>query len=93
MSELSLGDAIKAFLKRSKLGKGVQAAQIELAWEEIVGKTIARYTDKIELKGSTLFIHTSVAPLKSELLFQKQTLIQRVNQVLGEKVVNEIVIR
>lgn len=93
MSELSLGDALKAFLKQSKLGKGVQVIQIEQAWGDIVGKTIARYTDKIELKGTTLFIYTTVAPLKTELMYQKQTLIQRVNEVLGEKVVNELVIR
>lgn len=93
MSEISLGDAIKAFLKTSKIGKGVQAAQIQMAWDDIVGKTIARYTDKIELKGSSLFIYTSVAPLKTELMYQKKTLIQRVNEVLGEPVVSDIVIR
>jgi len=93
MSELSLGDAIRAFLKQSKLGKGIQGAQIELAWESIVGKTVAKYTDKIEIKGSTLFIYTTVAPLKNELLFQKEILIKRVNEALGENVVKEMVIR
>ena len=60
--------------------------QIEEVWEELMGKTIARYTDSIQIINQTLFISTSVAPLKNELLFQKEKIIQRVNEALGEKV-------
>ena len=91
--EVSLGDAIKEFLKKSKLKSGVQALQIEDAWEKIMGKTIANYTDKIQIINSTLFISTSVAPLKSELNYQKEKIIQRVNEALGEKVSHEVVIK
>lgn len=91
--EVSLGDAIKEFLKKSKLKSGVQALQIEDAWEKIMGKTIANYTDKIQIINSTLFISTSVAPLKSELNYQKQKIIERVNEALGEKVIHEVVIK
>ena len=67
--------------------------QLEDVWEEIMGKTIARYTDSIQIINQTLFISTSVAPLKNELLFQKEKIIQRVNEALGEKVIREVVIR
>ena len=72
---------------------GVQALQIEDAWEKIMGKTIARYTDKIQIINSTLFITTNVAPLKNELLYQKEKIIERVNEALGEKVIKEVVIK
>ena len=93
MAEITLGDAMKQFLKTSKLKNGVQAMQIEEAWEKIMGKTIARYTDKIEIVNSTLFISSSVAPLKNELLYQKAKIIERVNEALGEKVINDVVIK
>ena len=93
MSELSIGDAIKQFLKQSKLKSGIQALQIEEAWEKIMGKTIARYTDKIEIINQTLFISSSVAPLKNELVYQKEKIIERVNEALGEKVIKEVVIK
>jgi len=67
--------------------------QIEEVWEELMGKTIARYTDSIKIVNQTLFITTSVAPLKNELLFQKEKIIQRVNEALGEKVIRDVVIR
>lgn len=67
--------------------------QIEEVWEELMGKTIARYTDSIQIINQTLFINTSVAPLKNELLFQKENIIKRVNEALGEKVISDVVIR
>jgi hypothetical protein len=38
MSELNFGDAIKAFLDRSKLKSGVQAMQLTDTWEKDNGK-------------------------------------------------------
>lgn len=92
-NEISLGDAIKSFLKDSRLNKGMQSAKLETSWEDIVGKTIAKYTDKVEVKGQTLFIHTQVAPLKQELMFQKELILKRVNEMFGENLVKELVIR
>ncbi len=91
--EVSIGEALKEFLKKSRLKSGVQALQIQEAWANIMGKTIANYTDKIEIINSTLFISTSVAPLKNELIYQKEKIIERVNEALGEKVIKEVVIR
>ena len=93
MSELSLAEAMKEFLNKSRLKGGIQALQIQDAWEKIMGKTIAKYTDKIEIVGSTLFISSTVAPLKNELLYQKPKIIERVNEMLGEKVISEVVIK
>ncbi|MEI2749865.1 MAG: DUF721 domain-containing protein [Ferruginibacter sp.] len=93
MGEFSLQEAMQQFLKNSRLKSGVQAAQIEDLWEKIMGKTIAKYTDSIRIAGNTLYISSSVAPLKNELLFQKDAIIQRVNEALGEKIIKEVVIK
>ena len=93
MSEFSMQDAIKQFLKQSRLKTGIQALQIEDVWEQIMGKTIAKHTDKIQIINQTLFINTTVAPLKNELLYQKDKIIERVNEALGEKVIKEVVIK
>ena len=92
MGEYSIGDALKEFLKKSRLKGSMQALQIEEVWETIMGKTIARYTEKIRIQGQTLHITTHVAPLKQELLFQKEKIIQRVNEALGEKAIGDVVI-
>ena len=93
MGEYSLGDALKQFLRQSRLKGSILAMQIENVWEQIMGKTIARYTDKIEIHGHTLYISTNVAPLKQELLYKKDKIIELVNEALGEKLIKEVVIR
>lgn len=93
MGEYSMQDALKQFLKQSRLKGGIQALQIEDIWENIMGNTIAKYTDKIQIINHTLFITTQVAPLKNELLYQKDKIIERVNEALGEKTIKEVVIK
>jgi predicted nucleic acid-binding Zn ribbon protein len=93
MGEYSLGDALRNFLNKSQLKGSIQALQITEVWEQIMGKTVARYTDKISIHGQTLYVSTTVAALRQELLYQKDNIIKRVNEALGEKVIQEVVIR
>ncbi len=93
MKEYSIGEAIQKFLNQSRIKGSIQALQIEEAWEKIMGKTIAKYTENIRIIDKTLFITTSVAPLKQELIFQKEKIKLRVNEALGQNVINNIVIR
>ena len=93
MGELSMQDAIQQFLKQSRLKGSIQALQIEEVWEKIMGKTIAKYTDKIQIINHTLFISSTVAQLKHELHYQKEKIIERVNDALGDKVINDVVIK
>lgn len=67
--------------------------QIEDVWENVMGKTIARYTDGIKVINRTLFITTAVAPLKQELLYQKEKIKLRVNEALGEKIIDDVIIQ
>ena len=92
MGEFSLGDAIQQFLSKSRLKGDIQALQIEDVWEQVMGKTVARYTEKLQLYGDKLIVTTNVAPLKQELSYQKEKIIQRVNEALGNLVVREVII-
>lgn len=92
-SEMNMGEAMQAFLNKSKLKKGIQAQQLTEVWENMMGKTVARYTDKLQLVNHTLFISTHVAPLRHELMYQRETIMQRVNEILGDDTVKEVVIR
>lgn len=93
MAEFTIGQALEVFLRKNRMKSAVMSFQIIDVWEEIMGKTISKYTDKIQIINQTLFISTSVAPLKNELLFQKEAIIQRVNEKLGDNAINEVVIQ
>jgi len=93
MAQVQIGEALRDFLNKSKLKSGLRAVQIEDAWEEIMGKTIARYTDKIQIINNTLFIYTSVGALKQELIYQKPKIIERVNEALHEKAITDVIVK
>ena len=58
MATFKIGDALKQMVQENtKLKNGIRAAQIETVWEEIMGITVAKYTDKIYIFDQKLFIH------------------------------------
>lgn len=93
MGQYKIGDAIEQFLKGSRLKGEIQSLQIEKVWENLMGTTIAKYTDKIHIINGTLYITTHVAPLKQELLYQKEKIMLRVNEALGGVSIKEVVIQ
>ena len=93
MAQYSIGDAIKQYLAQSRLRGDIQALQIDDVWEQVMGKTIARYTESLKVINKTLYITTNVAPLKQELMYQKEKIKLRVNEALGEKVGEDVVVQ
>ncbi|MFN4284687.1 MAG: DUF721 domain-containing protein [Lacibacter sp.] len=93
MATVSLGEALQAFLQKSNIKQKIQSVQIADVWKELMGTTIANYTDDIQLVRHQLIITTHVAPLKQELLYQKEKIRNRINEALGEHAVHEVIIR
>ncbi|MFO0414491.1 MAG: DUF721 domain-containing protein [Bacteroidota bacterium] len=93
MAEISLQEALQQFLLKSKMKEKVQALEIKDVWEELMGKTIASYTENIQLINQQLIITTPIAALKNELLFQKEKIRNRVNERFNYHAVKEVVIR
>lgn len=93
MAQYSIGQAIQQYLRQSRLKGNIQSLQIEELWEQIMGKTIARYTDSIKIVNHTLIVTTSVAPLKQELMFQKEKIKLRVNEALNSNDIKEVLIQ
>lgn len=92
MPEFSINDAMKNFMQKSRLKNGVKTAAIEQVWLEIMGEVIAKYTSKLQIINQKLFITTTNGPLKSELMFQKPLIIERINEKMGPDTITEVVI-
>ena len=86
-------EAIQEFLAGSRIQGDMRAMQITDIWEALMGKLIADYTDRIHIIGEKLFIYTEVAPLRHELIFQRESIRQRVNEALGQAIIQEVIIQ
>ncbi len=93
MAILSMADAIQQFISKSRLKNGLASVQIEDHWKEIMGVTISKYTDKIQLINETLYVTTSVAALKNELLYQREVIKKQLNDKMGKVMIKNVVIK
>lgn len=93
MGEYSIGEAIQLLMKRSGWKPKVTELRIRQEWEQIVGKTVAKYTRDVKLHNGKLIVYTDVAALKQELSLGREQLLNNINEYLGETTINEIIIR
>ncbi|HEY0273708.1 MAG TPA: DUF721 domain-containing protein, partial [Chitinophaga sp.] len=86
-------DALRDYINKSRMKPRLTEVRIQENWEQLMGKTIARYTQHIQLIDGKLIITSNVAPLKQELNYSKDRIIQLVNEMLGEMAVHEVIIK
>ncbi len=87
-----MAEALQAFIDKSRLKNGLMSVQLEEMWADMMGKTISKYTEKVQLINNTLFIKTNVAALKNELQYQKDTIKTELNRRLGKVIVKTVII-
>ena len=88
MQELKV--AIKTFLKKAGLEKGVSQNNALLVWEEVVGKTVSKNTEPERVESGTLYIKTNSPTWRQELVFKKAEIIKKLNDKLGKNTIKEI---
>lgn len=88
-----IGESLLRFLKSARWKSRLDEIRIRESWEEIVGKTIARYTTHLTFSNGQLVIYTNVAPLKQELKMAQDLIVQNVNQYFKEHMVKSIAIK
>jgi len=93
MGSYSIGEALSMLLEKSKWKPKVHELRMQQEWEQMMGKTIAKYTRNISLKDRKLIIYTDVAALKQELMLGKELLINKINAYFEETVVLDIIVK
>ena len=88
-----IADVIKDYLKEAQIEGKLKEVQVVNSWEELVGKTIARRTNRIYIKNGKLYLYMNSSIVKNELLMHREGIIERINTNAGEEIVKEIVIR
>lgn len=92
-NELKLKDAVDVFLKAYRLKTKFDETAIKSSWEKLMGKTIAKYTNKIYVKDKRLYIMLDSSVLKEELTYHKSIIIAKVNNEIGEKFIEDVIIK
>jgi predicted nucleic acid-binding Zn ribbon protein len=92
-NEGTLGELISQLLDQYKLRSRLEKTQITRLWEEMMGTAIARRTTSISVVNGKLILTLNSAPLKQELVFKANEIMEAVNRELGTPSITSIEIR
>ena len=77
---VSLSEAIQEYLKVAKLSAGLNTQRIFAAWDAASGA--GRYTVRRFFRDGKLYITVDSSVVRSQLSFQRDTLIEKINALL-----------
>ncbi len=92
-NERTLGELIKEVLKHHRLEDKITETRIMSSWEKVMGAHIARYTDRVVIRGHVLTVYLRSSVLRNELAYAKSKIIRMINDELGEEIINKVVFR
>jgi len=70
----------------------VEEIKLVQLWPEIAGEFIARNTSDLQVRDRRLIIRVNSSVIKHQLLISRDTIIQRVNQFMGQEYINDLVL-
>ena len=60
------------------------------AWPAVMGEAIASYTESLFIRNQTLFVHLTNPALRMELSMQRQDIVRRLNEHVGNQVIADV---
>ena len=84
-------EAIQSLLKSYQIDRKFNYATIINNWQNLMGKTVANRTGKIFIKEQKLYVEIQSAPLKSDMRFAKQKIINILNEHIGKEVIRDVI--
>lgn len=91
-SDLSLKDLVRAFGQQPAYRERLNQARIRVFWKEEMGKTFNEAVKSIYLKNRVLYLNVHSSVVRQELQYSKEALLRRLNQLLEEDYLREVVI-
>jgi len=91
-NDITLKEAIEKMLDVYKLRRKFDETALIAAWPQLMGKAIANRTRQLYIRDKKLFVKVESSVIKHELLLMRSQIIGRMNEHVGQVVVEELVI-
>lgn len=88
--ETTIKDALKLFLKKYNLEDQVNEGKVYNIWNKSMGPFVVNRTTKLRFVKGKLYVYLNSSALRNELVMAKTPIIQKLNEELGEILIQEI---
>jgi predicted nucleic acid-binding Zn ribbon protein len=92
-NQKTLKQAISELIKVYQLQSKMSQTKLKAEWQNMMGNTIAKYTEQVFVKDKTLFVYVNNAALKNELIYNKDAILNKVNKSIGSDYVNTLIVK
>ena len=92
-NQQSIGAVIRKLLKNQKLEGRLKELDVLQLSEELLGETLMKYINDLSVKNGTLIIKVKSAVVRNELSYQKSEIIKKINEQVGNKILQEIILK
>ena len=89
----SLSDVLRDYIRENRIERKLKEVDIVQSWEQLLGKTIARYTRNIFISNKILYVDISSAVAKNELIMMREEIRNRINEQAGEEMITKIIFK
>ncbi len=87
----SIGDIIHRMIDAAGMRPDLDRHTAEAMWPRVAGPSIASYTGRLYIKGRTMHVYITSAPLKEELGYARAQLVEKINLAVGKEVIDDII--
>jgi len=88
---INLRTELDEFMDYIGLSSKMHELKILKVWNECVGDTISKYSKPVDIKKNKLYVSVENAVWRYELSTRKEEILERVNKVLKNKIIKDIV--
>lgn len=84
-----LKDLVETYRLKSKLTQ----TKVEMLWEQLLGKTVTQHTTELKIRNQKLYVLVDSAPLRQELSYSREKILNDLNTKLEDDFLKEIIIK
>ncbi|MBI1305811.1 MAG: DUF721 domain-containing protein [Bacteroidetes bacterium] len=88
--ERSIRDLLEKMFDNYHMSDKLLETNLLANWEELMGRTIARYTRKIWIRSGVLHLSIDSPALKNDLIYHEAIIIEKVNQFAGRTLIQSV---
>ena len=89
----NIGEVVSQLLKDLRIDQKLKEVRLINSWNEVLGNNVSRATSKIFIKNRVLFVYLKSPVVRNELMMLKSGIIKSLNEKVGEKIIDDIVLR
>jgi hypothetical protein len=88
-----LGKVFGDFIKENGLSEGLLRIRVFKAWDVVVGENIIDFVEDKYFIGGKLVCRISSAAVRNSIFMERLMIKEKINEIIGEEVVKEIILK